>query len=724
MGEEKRPCIALAGNPNTGKSTLFNALTGLKQHTGNWSGKTVGRAEGRFLLGEKEAVLVDLPGIYSLFSAGAEEACARDFLAFGDADAVAVVVDASALERHLPLALQAMELMPRCVLCLNLADEAEKKGIQIDDKKLSALTGVPVVKTAARTGRGLSDLTAALEKVMEQEPHVRHTPFHKALPADFGKLLAEGEKLLPESENRPLLLDFLWQNEEDVLSEEVGEELRQWRTRCNGYFAGEEEALAVYRKERSLCFQKRAETLTADVCKKDKAKADTTARMDKLFLRKRTGVPLMLLLLALVFWITAVGANVPSQWLMSVFTQLGTGMDKLFLRKRTGVPLMLLLLALVFWITAVGANVPSQWLMSVFTQLGTACRSALVSWESPVWLESLLMDGVFLTVSWVVSVMLPPMAIFFPMFTLLEDCGLLPRIAFQLDGLFRRAGAHGKQALTLCMGFGCNAAGVTACRIIDSPRERLIAILTNNFVPCNGRFPTILLLTAVFLSAGRPWMSGITLFVVIGLSVGMTLLVSFFLSQTVLRGMPSAFVLELPPFRRPQIGQVLVRSLLDRTIFVLGRAMTAAAPAGAIIWLLQRIPVGDGTLLTQIAMFLEPLGGLMGLSGPILMAFLLGLPANEIVLPILLMFYSQSGMLMEGGSQTGAMLAANGWTWTTAVCAILFSLNHFPCATTLLTIRKETGSRKWAAISFLLPTIIGICLCAAVHGFFCLFGLA
>lgn len=674
MGEEKRPCIALAGNPNTGKSTLFNALTGLKQHTGNWSGKTVGRAEGRFLLGEQEAVLVDLPGIYSLFSAGAEEACARDFLAFGDADAVAVVVDASALERHLPLALQVMELMPRCVLCLNLADEAEKKEISIDEKKLSALTGVPVVKTAARTGRGLSDLTAVLEKVMEQEPHVRHTPFHKALPEDFIKLLAEGENLLPESKNRPLLLDFLWQKEEDVLSEEVGEELRQWRTKCNGYFAGEEEALAVYRKERSLCFQKRAETLTAAVCKKNEGKGDTTARMDKLFLRKRTGVPLMLLLLALVFWITAVGANVPSQMLMSVFTKLGA-----------------------------------------------TCRSALES--SPVWLESLLMDGVFLTVSWVVSVMLPPMAIFFPMFTLLEDCGLLPRIAFQLDGLFRRAGAHGKQALTLCMGFGCNAAGVTACRIIDSPRERLIAILTNNFVPCNGRFPTILLLIAVFLSVGKPWMSGLALFLVIGLSVGMTLLVSFFLSRTVLKGMPSAFVLELPPFRRPQIGQVLVRSLLDRTIFVLGRAITAAAPAGAVIWLLQRIPVGDGTLLTQLAMFLEPLGGLMGLSGPILLAFLLGLPANEIVLPILLMFYSQSGMLVEGGSQTGAMLMANGWTWTTAVCAILFSLNHFPCATTLLTIRKETGSRKWTAISFLLPTVIGICLCAVVHGFFCLFGL-
>lgn len=674
MYEETRWCIALAGNPNTGKSTLFNSLTGLKQHTGNWSGKTVGRAEGRFRLGEDAAVLVDLPGIYSLFSAGAEEACARDFLAYGGADAVAVVVDASALERHLPLALQVMELMPRCVLCLNLADEAEKKGMEIDGEKLSALTGVPVVKTAARTGRGLSDLTAALKQVIEQEPQIHHTPFHEALPWDFETLLTEGERLLPESKTRPLLLDFIWEKE---MPEEANSALRQWKQRCMAYFAGEEQGLAVYAKQRSLAFQKRAEALTAAVCRREQKGADGTARMDRLFLRKRTGVPLMLLMLALVFWITAVGANMPSQWLMSAFTQLG-----------------------------------AEW------------REALVSWGSPVWLESLLMDGVFLTVSWVVSVMLPPMAIFFPLFTLLEDCGLLPRIAFQLDGLFRRAGAHGKQALTLCMGFGCNAAGVTACRIIDSPRERLIAILTNNFVPCNGRFPTILLLTGVFLSAGQPWLAGFALFVVIGLSVGMTLLVSFFLSRTVLRGMPSAFVLELPPFRRPQIGQVLLRSLLDRTIFVLGRAITAAAPAGALIWLLQRIWVGDGTLLTQMAAFLEPLGGLMGLSGPILMAFVLGLPANEIVLPILLMFYSQSGMLMEGGSQTGAMLAANGWTWMTAVCAILFSLNHFPCATTLLTIRKETGSRRWTAVSFLLPTVVGICLCAAVHGLFVLFGLA
>lgn len=677
MKEEKGLCIALAGNPNTGKSTLFNTLTGLKQHTGNWSGKTVGRAEGRFRLGEREAVLVDLPGIYSLFSAGAEEACARDFLAFGDGDAVAVVLDASSLERHLPLALQVMELMPRCVLCLNLADEAEKKGIDIDGEKLSALTGVPVVKTAARTGRGLSDLTAALEQVMKQEPQVIHTPFHEELLPDFAQLLAEGERLLPESKTRPLLLDLVWEETEELLqAAENGETLRQWKNKCMACFAGEGDGLAAYQKRRSLQFQKRGEVLAAAVCKKEKTGMDGTARMDRLFLRKRTGVPLMLLLLVLVFWITAVGANVPSQWLMSAFTQLG-----------------------------------AEW------------RSALVAWGSPAWLESLLMDGVFLTVSWVVSVMLPPMAIFFPMFTLLEDCGLLPRIAFQLDGLFRRAGAHGKQALTLCMGFGCNAAGVTACRIIDSPRERLIAILTNNFVPCNGRFPTILLLSAVFLSAGKPWLAGFALFFVVGLSVGMTLLVSFFLSRTVLRGMPSAFVLELPPFRRPQIGQVLLRSLLDRTIFVLGRAITAAAPAGALIWMLQHVTVGNGTLLTQIAAFLEPLGGLMGLSGPILMAFLLGLPANEIVLPILLMFYSQSGMLMEGGAQTGAMLAANGWTWTTAVCAILFSLNHFPCATTLQTIRKETGSCKWTAVSFLLPTAVGIFLCAAVHGIFCLFGL-
>ncbi|MBQ2924765.1 MAG: ferrous iron transporter B, partial [Anaerotignum sp.] len=336
---------------------------------------------------------------------------------------------------------------------------------------------------------------------------------------------------------------------------------------------------------------------------------------------------------------------------------------------------------------------------------------------APSWLHGALVLGVYRVLAWVVSVMLPPMAIFFPLFTLLEDAGFLPRIAFNLDGLFQKAGAHGKQALTMCMGFGCNAAGITSCRIIESPRERLIAILTNTFVPCNGRFPTLILLAGFFFAQGDPLAAGIFVFLLIILAVVITLLVSFFLSKTVLRGLPSAFVLELPPYRRPLVGQVVVRSVLDRTIFVLGRAVTVAIPAGAVIWLCQNVTFGGHTLLYGLTVLLEPLGSLMGLSGVILAAFFLGIPANEIVIPILLMVYSQSGMLVEaeGMAQAGTILSANGWTWVTAVCTILFSLNHFPCATTLLTIRKETGSWFWTGVSFLLPTAVGILLCAAVN---------
>ena len=392
-------------------------------------------------------------------------------------------------------------------------------------------------------------------------------------------------------------------------------------------------------------------------------------------------------------------------------------LDQLFLSKLTGIPIMLLLLSFIFWFTAAGANVPSGLLMDGFTALGVWLGEGLRGLSVPLWAEGLLLDGVYLTVSWVVSVMLPPMAIFFPLFTLLEDFGLLPRIAFQLDGLFRRAGAHGKQALTMCMGFGCNAAGVTACRIIESPRERLIAILTNSFVPCNGRFPTLILLASFFLAGKDPLKAGGVVFLLVLCSVGVTLLVSRFLSRTVLKGLPSAFVMELPPYRRPKVGEVLVRSLLDRTVFVLGRAVKAALPAGILLWLCQNITFEGMTLLSALTGFLEPFGAVLGLSGAILTAFLLGIPANEIVLPILMMYYSQSGVLVEaeGIAQAGALLAANGWTAVTAVCAILFSLNHFPCATTLLTIRKETGSRFWTAVSFFLPTAVGIVLCMAVN---------
>ncbi len=620
MNEKKRLRVALAGNPNTGKSTVFNALTGLKQHTGNWSGKTVGNAVGRFSLGDWEAELYDLPGIYSLFSDCAEECAAKEFICYENPDIVIVILDATSLERNLPLGLQIMELTDQVIFCLNLTDEAQKKGIAINTALLEELLGVPVIPMAARQGVGLKDLKEILLDV------------------------AEGRRIIC-----PKGLDW-----SGITPETEG-----------GY------QTEAFQENRSLAFLERAKEVCGAVVRKAEERDRYTERLDQIILSPKTGIPIMLLLLGGVFWITVAGANIPSDLLMQ---------------------------GLRLW--------------------GVELRAGLVSLGAPLWLESLLMDGVYLTVSWVVAVMLPPMAIFFPLFTLLEDFGLLPRIAFNLDGLFQRAGAHGKQALTMCMGFGCNAAGITACRIIESPRERLIAILTNNFVPCNGRFPTLILLAVYFFANGNPIAAGGFVFLLIAFAVVVTLGVSFLLSKTLLKGVPSSFVLELPPYRRPKIGEVVVRSVLDRTAYVLGRAITVAIPAGAVIWLCQNVEVGGHTLLYGLTTLLEPLGSLMGLSGVILAAFLLGIPANEIVVPILLMVYSQSGMLVEaeGISQAGTILSANGWTWITAVCTILFSLNHFPCATTLLTIRKETGSWFWTGVSFLLPTIVGICFCILING--------
>ena len=616
---KKELCMALAGNPNTGKSTLFNALTGLKQHTGNWAGKTVGNAAGEFWLEDFRVSLYDLPGVYSLFSDSAEETEAKDFLCHEWCDVVLVVLDATALERNLPLALQVMELQEEVVFCLNLTDEAEKKGIGIDTEKLEALTGVPVVPMAARQGKGLAELKALLVNIAEQKREIQPKRM-------------EWEPITPETEAGYETEDF--------------------------------------REARSLLFLERAKEIAREVVYQKEERDRYTERIDR--------------------WVLS------SKW---------------------GILLMLALLGGVFWITVAGANMPSDFLMRQFRRCGALIRIGMQSAGAPLWLESLLLDGIWLTVTWVVAVMLPPMAIFFPLFTLLEDFGLLPRIAFQLDGVFQKAGCHGKQALTMCMGFGCNAAGITACRIIQSPRERLIAILTNTLVPCNGRFPTLILLAGYFFAEESPLVAGGIVFLLILLAGGMTLGVSFVLSRTLLKGLPSSFVLELPPYRRPKIGDVIVRSVLDRTIFVLGRAVTVAIPAGAVIWFCQTVEISGHTLMYGLTTLLEPLGAVMGLSGVILAAFLLGIPANEIVLPIILMIYSQSGALVEaeGISQAGAILAENGWTWATALCVILFSLNHFPCATTLLTIRKETGSRFWTGMAFLLPTIVGVLLCMLVN---------
>lgn len=610
-----RRTVALAGNPNVGKSTVFNALTGSRQHTGNWSGKTVACTEGRLRGGG--LTLTDLPGTYSLRAHSEEERAAREFLVSGQACAVVLVADAGCLERSLILALQVLEVQKNAILCLNLMDEAAKKGIEIDVDALERELGIPVIPCAARQGKGLHELEAAIRRA------------------------AAGE-----NETHPTAIRY------PAMDEDLTEEQRDDIATAAAALRAEEIALTCVRQPECAC-----------------------ARDDRA--------------------------------------------DDVILSRRFGVPLMLLLLAGVFYITLFGANVPSEWLSTHLLALGTPFAGALAKLGLPPFFVSMLTDGLWRVLATVVSVMLPPMAIFFPLFTLLEDAGYLPRVAFQLDHAFQCARASGKQSLTMCMGFGCNACGVSGCRIIDSPRERLIAILTNSFAPCNGRFPLLIFLCSVFF-AGSAAGGALLLTGVIAASVGLTLLVSRMLSATVLRGEAVSFALELPPYRMPQIGRVIVRSVRDRTLFVLARAAAVAAPAGVLIWILANVQIGNTAILSHITAFLDPAARVFGIDGVILLAFILGFPANELVMPLIVMGYLSSGTIASGVDFASfrALLLANGWTVQTALCTLVLTVAHAPCSTTCLTILRETRSAKWTLAAVLIPAGIGLALCILIHCMF------
>jgi len=404
--------------------------------------------------------------------------------------------------------------------------------------------------------------------------------------------------------------------------------------------------------------------------------------------------------------------------------------DRILTGKLTGIPIMFVMLLGILWITVTGANYPSALLSEFFGNAELLLYNGLSSIGIPKIINSALTQGVFRVLAWVVSVMLPPMAIFFPLFTILEDYGILPRIAFNLDKAFKKAGACGKQALCLCMSLGCNACGITGARIIDSKRERLIAVITASIMPCNGKFPTIISVITMFAIgvpavAGSGFIAALWLGVVIAAAIAAVMLVSRLLSKTLLKGIPSSFTLELPPYRTPQFGKVLVRAFLDRTLFVLGRAVVVAIPAGLIIWIMANVTIDGASLLWHCTEFLDPLGHIMGLDGAILLAFILGFPANEIVVPIIIMAYSNGSALTEISelSALKELFTANGWTMVTAICMVIFVLFHFPCSTSCITVYKETKSIKWTAVSFLVPTVIGTVLCIAVNGACTLLGI-
>ena len=673
--------IAVAGNPNVGKSTLFNNLTGMNQHTGNWSGKTVSSAQGYCKSRSNSFVLVDIPGTYSLFASSAEEEVARDFICFGGSDAVAVVCDASCLERNLNLVLQIIEICPNAIVCVNLLDEAKRKNISVDLEKLSKRLGVRVVGTVARKKKSLSSFLSALDCVCDEKYTANPLKIRYTKPIeDAVEIISEAaEKFCGKLNSRWVALRLL-DSDSSFISE-----------------------ISRY--------------ISVNLIENDEIRSAVDRAFEMLSTHGITRENVKDKIVSCIFFTAEDIALDCVSFTGSRYSISDRRIDRILTSRIFGFPAMILMLAVVFWLTIEGANYPSEWLSDFLFFIQDRLLDLFSYINAPKCLSNAIVLGIYRVVAWVVSVMLPPMAIFFPLFTILEDSGYLPRIAYNLDKPFKKCSACGKQALTMAMGFGCNSAGIVGCRIIDSPRERLIAVITNSFVPCNGRFPTLIAIISMFFIGSIGGFSGsvcstLLLVSIILFGIFMTFAVSAILSKTVLKGVPSSFTLELPSYRRPQLVKIIARSVLDRTLFVLGRAVVVAIPSGLLLYILANNYIGDSSILCICADFLNPFAQFFGLDGVILIAFILGLPANEIVIPIMIMAYMSQGSLTElDTASLHQLFLDNGWTRSTAVCVMLFSLMHWPCATTLLTIKKETGSLKWTALSLALPTFCGFLVC-------------